>query len=244
MDKNFLNIEENERDRPIYRTMSLQRLTNILETNTLTLTCPKVWQKEDPNENYIMENEYIYGGDLVCVGYKNRFYCQSWSLEEESKLIWEQRSPEYNGAKVKTTIRKVFESLWQVRTNPYFQDRECFIGEIQYMSEEEMNEFLVSYGRNFLPAYTDPDMISQALSLLVKARTKFDYEREIRLIFYDIENKCREDFFSFPINPNSLFEAIIFDSRMNNSLYEALSKKVKEQYGFLNTVSLSDCVWP
>jgi len=237
---NYLNIEKEERDAAIFRVMPLQRLRGILETKKLTLVCPQYWQEEDPLENYIMEREYIFLDTAANIGYKNRFHCQSWSLEEESKKIWEKRSIDKTGAKVKTTIRKLFQSLWSTRDNPNLQDRECFIGQIDYKTLSEIKELEEFYRQNPIQCFTDPDMILPALSLLVKEDGKFSHEKEIRLMYYDMENKCAEGLFRYEINPNSIFEEIVFDPRMNKGKYKEIEKELKEKFGFIHPIRQSD----
>lgn len=191
---NFLNIDPTERDSVIYRIMSLERLLSIFETNNLTLTRAQYWRKEDPHENYIMEKEYIYLGNNVGVGYKDRFYCQSWSLGKESMKMWEEYSHGGEGVRVKTSIKKLLDSLWCTRKSLDLQDRECFIGKIEYKSLEEIEELSEFYGNNFLACFTDRDMLLQALTLLVKRQDKYWHEEEVRLIYYDTKNEFKEDF--------------------------------------------------
>ncbi len=88
MEKNFLNLEQEEFDKPIFRVFSVNRLFEIFDTKELTLVRPKKW--DDPFENFIMNSiGVIDDGRTFVVGSRDNFYGQCWTLLEKVMLFGE-----------------------------------------------------------------------------------------------------------------------------------------------------------
>ena len=65
-------------------------------------------------------------------------------------------------------------------------------------------------------------------------RIEFRHEREIRLIYTGKSSRVH----TFPINPNNLFEEIVFDPRLDGELYKAYEAAVIGK-GFKNRIAQS-----
>ena len=103
-----------------------------------------------------------------------------------------------------------------------------FMGKVDYCDMEDIVECLKSVN------VVDNTNINQILSLL-KKRSSFSYEEEVRLIFCRpeevIENVKNSwdpcsDIFEFQIEPNDLFDEIEFDPWVDENIYN----KFKEQF--------------
>ena len=139
--------------------------------------------------------------------------------------MWRIYSPDKQGVKVKTTIRGLLDSL--IKSSGNESSRACYIGKVQYLTQNDL-VFKLSgisgmYGKN------------AAESLLYK-RTEFKHEREVRLI-YTMQSKDI-NIYKFNIEPNDLFNEIVFDPRMNKHIYEAYKEAVLSK-GFGNSVRQS-----
>jgi hypothetical protein len=220
--KKIIRISEEELDSPIYRVFSKHWLLDALTRRSNALVKPQMW--DDPFENFILQSTAETDkGEIVGFEFiKENYYGQCWTFSKnETDTLWRIYSPNKDGFRVKTTIRKLFDTFYDVKHQWAML---CFyIGRILYENEIEIKRF-----------FEDPDNLRQTLfdtsgnglveTLLIK-RLEFEHENELRLIFaghdswYDTKQKTYE----FPIDINFHFEEILADPRM-------------DEFNFLNTV--------
>lgn len=220
-EKNYINIEQEEFDIPIYRLMSIERFLFMLESKKLTLRRPHLW--DDPFEN-ILRRAIVRlknGTDFDFESLMNCFYGQCWTLEEESDAMWRLYTPCRNGIKIKATVRKLLEAVYDSnKSNP---DRKFFIGKVCYSTDNDIHSVLQDItSKNFV---TDPTFRSQTRTLLIKPNA-YKYEKEVRLIYVPESNISENEQF-FQIETNELIEEIVFDSRMERSLYDYYSRRIR-----------------
>ncbi|MWL89778.1 DUF2971 domain-containing protein [Cupriavidus sp. SW-Y-13] len=203
-------------DRRIYRIFPIKRFIQALDTRTLTLVKPKKW--DDPFENALLSSEFLVGGESTSFAAKESVYGQCWTLHRETDAMWRIYSHEKDGVRVTTTPRKILTAL--KRYVGQYADLRCFIGKVQYAKKYNLKEIFEKI--DLMKA----DGSGIAESLLYK-RQEFAHEREMRLIYSGDDNHCESDIFSFEINPNELFDRILFDPRMDESLREAHKKTLR-----------------
>jgi len=223
--RNYINIKEEDLEKPIYRVFSRERFIQLFETKKLTLVKPKLW--EDPFENYIMNaTGKTKDGVQFTIAFREKYYGQCWTTKRESDAIWRIYSPDKNGVKVKTTIRKLFEALY-TQTGK-FKDISCFIGKVQYFPTAKLLDLLADPD-NTKSNLTDTTGRGQASTLLLK-RMAFSHEKEVRLI-YNSPNELHSDIYEFDINPFNLIDQIVFDPRIEDSNYKA-DKELLRNWGY------------
>lgn len=207
MYQNFIYLNDNELDKPIYRIFPISRFIQILTTNQLTLVKPKKW--DDPFENSLLSAVFNISGEKTEFAAKDEVYGQCWTLHRETDAMWRIYSPNKDGVRLMTTPRKLLESLKsKIDKHP---ELKCFIGKVQY-----------EHKKNLENCFSRIDLMNSngsgiAESLLYK-RLEFSHEKEVRLIYVGDSGKCDNDIFSYEINPNELFDRILFDPRMESSL--------------------------
>ena len=229
MDVNFINFKNEELDKSIYRVFTRQRFMQLFETRQLTLVRPKLW--DDPFENFILNaTGELEDGIKFQTAFREYFYGQCWTLKRESDAIWRIYSPDKDGVKAKTTIRKLFTALYSSAGK--FQDLSCFIGKVQYSSTKKLLE-LLSDPNTMKANITDPTGRRQASTLLLK-RIAFSHEREVRLI-YESQRNIHSDIFQFAIDPFELFDQIVFDPRMDYSNFKT-DKNLLKSWGFKKSI--------
>lgn len=229
MNKNFINFKKGELDKSIYRVFARERFIELFVTKKLTLVRPKLW--DDPFENFIMNaTGELHNGLKFQTTFREHFYGQCWTLKRESDAIWRIYSPDKDGVKVKTTIRKLFDALYS--QSGKYKDISCFIGKVQY-----------SITKKLLEQLSDPDIMrsnltdttgrGQASTLLLK-RIAFSHEKEVRLI-YNSQKNIHSDIYKFDINPFELFDQIVFDPRMSYSNFKT-DKNLLKSWGYKKSI--------
>lgn len=221
MKDNLVFLAETDLDNSVYRIFSFQRLKEIFQESKLTLVKPKLW--DDPFENFILNSTGILrDGRKYFIGFRNNFYGQCWSLTKESDAMWRIYSPKKDGVKVKTTIRKLFNPLFQIgrqfrNMNGVDYNLSSFVGKVKYANSKILIEMLKDEKRMSGKIF-DQSGWGQASTFFFK-RTEFKHEKEVRLIYFS-QNDNQLDTFKFAINPSEMFDEIVFDPRMTESVYE------------------------
>ena len=225
---NLIFLSEEELDKPIYRIFSFNRLEEIFQERRITLVKPKLW--DDPFENFILNATGILpDGRQIEISARNNFYGQCWSLTKESDAMWRIYSHNKDGVKVKTSIRKLFMPLFRIGGEYRMPDGtlynlSSFIGKVQYSSTKVLTAMLRDKERMTGKMY-DQSGKGQASTFFFK-RVAFKHEQEVRLI-YNSQGQSQPNIFKFEVNPVELFDEIVFDPRMDVTLYEDLKMQVR-----------------
>jgi hypothetical protein len=212
--QNYINLTDDELDKNVYRIMPVNRLLECLEESKLVLVPPRKW--DDPFENYLLSAKVKLSstgesGDMG--GMRDKVYGQCWTQHRDTDAMWRIYSSDTNGAKVRTTPRKLLEAL--KASDTCFGDVTCFIGKVQYQTQKD----LVSSLKELDLFNTNGAGVAE--SLLYK-RKEFSHEKEVRLIHTEGTGSV----YPFSIKPNDLFDEIVFDPRMDTHLYEAYKAAV------------------
>lgn len=177
----------------------------MLANEANVLVKPSKW--EDPFENFILRADKIYG--------------QCWTLQTASDAMWRIYSPNADAVRIRSTVRRLLESLTQARGSS--AGTETFIGKARYLSSQK----LMAYAKTIQhKAHPNPGIL--ASTLLVK-RPAFKHEREIRLVFGPRSPRDHQsELFSYKINPQHLIDQVMIDPRVSAS--KAVSLKARIQY--------------
>jgi len=228
MKNNFLNFTDKEKDSPIYRIISIERLFELFNTNKNTLVSPSMW--DDPFENFIMNaTGELNSGEIFSIGFRNDFYGQCWTKTRESDAMWRIYSPDKKGVRIKTTPRKLLKSLYDISGE--YRDISCFIGKVNYFTKPKLKNLLDNYGQNWI---LDNTGIGQARTFLFK-RNAFKHENEIRIIYNSQGKDKIDNIHSYIIDPFDLIDDIVFDPRIPYKEFKEFKKMLK-QLGFKNRI--------
>ena len=128
--RNYINISAEEKGKNIYRVIPVCWLLELFKTKKNTLLKPALW--DDPFENFILKGlGRLSNGKTASLGMRDLLYGQCWTLRRESDAMWRIYSSDKNGVKIRTTIKKLFESLYNVMPSRS-RDVSCFIGKVKY----------------------------------------------------------------------------------------------------------------
>ena len=224
--QNILRLPD--RKAKIFRVFPVSRLLQLFSTRQLTLLPPEVW--DDPFENVVLRHELFRF-------LKVRLYGQCWTAnQEETDALWRIYSPEKSGVRVRSTVEKLFFAIADIKEQ--FAFLKYWIGKVQYLSEGVLKAQLED------PAILQDFAVGRGAaglveSLLIK-RQEFLHENEVRLIFcahaeyFDIAKPT----VSFSIDPNALFDEVLFDPRMPADLFQSY-RSVLSSLGFAGKVEQS-----
>jgi hypothetical protein len=215
-DINYLNLEDTNLDTPIYRIMSIFRILQMLQSRSLCLVKPKLW--DDPFENLLLSSEFLYGDEKVTFASRDSVYGQCWTWHKETDAMWRIYSAQKDGVRISTTPRRLFESMKVIDQTTW--PVSCFIGQVRYHTQDELLKELSK-----IKLMTQEDT-AEARSLLHK-RVEFYHEREVRVIYVADDQSTRPDHLLFQIDPMALFDEFTFDPRMEDVLVAAYSLAIR-----------------
>ena len=220
---NYIGISRSEWHTSIYRFTTVSRVLQLVVQCQNTLVSPRKWK--DPFENILSRLPCRKAnGETFMHPLRNRVYGQCWTMIEETDATWRMYVPDENGVRLKTTIRKLHQSLH--RSQDAYASISCFIGRVEYKTEDELSAQLSDRKWNndhFLGVGSK----GQAESLLFK-REAFKPEQEIRLIYLDPDNIGDNDFYHYELNASDVIEQITFDPRTEDSLYDTYSSILRK----------------
>lgn len=201
--------------------MSINRLIGMLENDENTLVKPELW--DDPFENFILNIPInnLNGGTYL-PPLRKRAFGQCWTKSTESDAMWRIYAPHHDGVKIRTTVKKLHQSLHSSQTK--YAKNTCYIGEVKYHSKKDIKNLVLD--RLALKNKFNGS-IGQARSLLFK-RYAFKYEREIRLLFLEPNNKSSSSIYNYSCDMLSLIDSITFDPRMSSAVFNIYKQHIKK----------------
>jgi len=234
MNDNLIFLTDEDLDKNVYRIFSFSRLQEFFQEQKLALVRPSLW--EDPFENFILNSTGTFpDGREFTIGNRDSFYGQCWSLTKESDAMWRIYSPDKDGVKVKTTLRKLFRPFFEYggvhhKMNGNEYNLKTFIGKVKYKGKRALINMLSDRDRMSGKLY-DQSGWGQASTFYFK-RWAFRHENEVRLMYNGNEDpNANGNVFKFDINPNELIDEIVFDPRMEKTEYE-IKKAETRDLGF------------
>jgi hypothetical protein len=230
---NFINLDDEALDKPVYRIMPIHRVLQVLKTNTLTLVKPKKW--DDPFENALLASAFITpDGERTTFAAKDSVYGQCWTWHRDTDAIWRIYSYQKDGVRLASTPRKLLNAL--MASDPQFGVVRCFAGQVIYQTK---NNLLKSLGEiNLLKSNG-----SGVAEALLYKRREFAHEREVRLIYSGPDGASASDIYSFHVEPETVFDRLTFDPRMDKELVGAYKLAIKV-IGFKNPITQSTLYRP
>lgn len=227
---NLHHIEESDLDRPIYRIFKLEHVYSWFQSGENVLVSPKLW--DDPFENFILNSDAkLPDGDTGTFAFRNDFFGQCWSTHKASDAMWRIYSPDKKGVRVRTTIRKLIQSLdkWSGKKAHF----ESHIGKVKYLSSRK----LVDFANNVL--FESFDASDFAKTLLVK-RLAFEHEQEIRLLFFSSERQPHPGtMFRYAADPHKVVEQLMVDPRLEKAAAEVLKAELASRTKFRGPIMRS-----
>jgi hypothetical protein len=222
MEDNIFDIDD--LDRKIYRIFGIDRFKELMETKELVLVNPKKW--DDPFENFFLKANAIEpNGKIVSLeGIADSWYGQCWTYNEESDALWRIYSPNKDGIRVSTTIRKLFACLWDESDS--FRSLMYFIGKVSYKDRSEIEDFMAK--TSFLDAAFGGQSYKFARLLCIK-RTEFSHENEVRILINDIKKNGKDGCYRVFFNYQDILEDVCIDPRLNTANYSALKDELKNR---------------
>jgi hypothetical protein len=196
---------------PLFRIYPKHRFLDLLRTRKNALRKPRLW--DDPFENFFLRSSVIgpHGERISIEKLAEDWYGQCWTLNEDTDAMWRIYSHSKDGIKVRTTIRKLFDSFYDGNDN--FADLKFLVGKVQYWKEADITRFMSEV--RFYDNVASGGQATGFAKLLCVKRKAFEHESEVRLLFQDLDPKrSTGDFTLFDFDVNAICEDVVIDPEM------------------------------
>lgn len=200
----------------LYRFEPYERIVKYIQSNKLRLTNYRKF--DDPWEGFVFncyfqlsetDSQSFLGGNRIFM------MCFTDECAKESDALWRIYSDK-NGVRFKTTVEKL-KSILKGRSEDYYLEK------MNYDNSVTDSKFFKNKGIIVSNSW-DKNIIK---SLFYK-RTYFSHEHEIRLIAWSNERDINTEMIELDIDPNDLFEEVVFDPRIDD---DELKKRSEELRG-------------
>lgn len=219
----FLNLTRKQQDAPVYRIIKPEHLYELFQESEGVLVHPSCW--DDPYENFILRSKVRdKTGAVKAYTYHRNMYGQCWTLNKNSDAMWRIYSQDARGIRIRTTIRKLLESLYHSGVNR--PEMFCVVGKVKYLREEALKRFANSIYKN---GSLEKDYFFE--TLLVK-RLAFQHEKEVRLLYFDSDEIEDGRLLRYKMNPHDIIEQIMIDPRVSYDEYKILKATIQHRTQF------------
>src|SRR3954451_12475071 len=221
-DENMIDISD--KDASIYRIFSKQRFLEILTSGTNDLVSPSKW--DDPFENFFLNSKVKgeNGENISMANIAAGWYGQCWTYNVDTDAMWRIYSSDKKGVKVKTTVRKLFNSLYDAGDG--FATLKFFVGKVSYLTESEIKNFMSQITFWQIARGGQGDKFAKLLCI---KREAFHHENEVRLLYQDVESQMivNSGAASFKFEVNSILDEIVLDPRLDSTEVKLMETELK-----------------
>ncbi len=229
---------ENSLDFPIFRFISLDKLFEMLTSNTILLVRTTLW--EDVYENFFLKKPMKLGSSSTSLrDLMDGMYGQCWTKLAESDALWRIYSSDCRSVRISTTLKKL---LLGIINAPEFDPKESFgisTGIVSYHTQEYLDKITENI------QFTDIlDSVSKyIIGASFLKRVEFIHEQEVRIIAKitvtrDYNENKKAAVKHYTINSNELIDNVLFDPRCDESFFGIYSRLV-QKIGFEKPVGKS-----
>ena len=222
----YVNIPACERNYPVYRIISLDRLCELFEKRVNTLVKPIAW--DDPFENFILELKgRLPSGEVVEFAQRYDFYGQCWTLVGGSDAMWRIYSSDKRSVRIKVRLKSLVQTLAPNAIGI------VLLGKVRYLDTEG----LLSWAKRVLRDAESPDVRLLGRTLLVK-RAAFSHEREMRLLYFESQGD-QPKLFQYRVDPSTFVEEIVVDPRLLVDEAKDFIEEIKKRTAFRGPITHS-----
>lgn len=203
---------------PIYKYMPLQFTLAMVQNNLLTINRISSWP--DVYENYMLKQNYYLndGTPIDVINQADGIYGQCWTYLTESDAMWRIYSQNMDTIRIKTTVEKLYDALYQSDNNM----ADTYVGLVKYESQNDID----SNVQGLSPL--DPgDFLKEVINGAFVKRQEFSHEREVRIVrMLDSQQTLLSGaLLQFPI-PADFIEEFCIDPRADANLVANLTNQL------------------
>ncbi len=234
----YYGLNEIERERFIYRILPLRRLKDILVNKEIGFVNPKLWEKEDPYENFLMnQNIQIQDGTFISLreATKNLFG-SCWTFNSNADFSWKVYTKSANRndvfVQIKCRISKILEEFSYLKEDEKLNSLQ--IGKIKYLKWKDLkNKYERKRKINLFELMTNFSNFEK--------RFEYRHEKEIRILINYLDHSGYVLTLKFDLN--NVTKTLMLDPRLDYKNFLNQKKEI-QSWGFNGRVYRSTLYTP
>lgn len=203
---------------PIYKFMPLQYTLAMAQNNLLTINRINSWP--DVYENYMLKQVYSLqdGTPIDVINQADGIYGQSWTYLPESDAMWRIYSPTQDTIRIKTTVEKLYDALYQSDHNM----ADTYVGLVRYERQTDIDSAVQA-----LSPLAPGNFLKEVIKGAFVKRLEFEHEKEVRIVrmLDSQQTLLNGPLLQFPIPANFIDEFCI-DPRADAALVANLTSQL------------------
>ena len=222
---NFIGLKRDtflKQYKSLYRFITVERLIEQLESKTFAFLNPTIW--EDPYEKYFIEKKYIIRGKPMYLPMRDRVFCVCVSGTTSSEAFWKVYAPKENGVRLSYRTEDFLEVLDTIT------DCEIHIGKVKYLITKVFSNPPIDK-KSLLEEIDNNNINGQQLKLLLRKRTSFRYENEVRIVCVPKVLSTDKKVLKIPMDIKIFTKTYLFDPRMGKYHFSLIKESLLEKYG-------------
>jgi hypothetical protein len=227
----YIQLEESDLDRPIYRFTTFARLIEFFRTGEFALAQTSKW--DDPFENFIVGMRFKNNKGTLDLALRNAVHGSCWTRKSVSDALWRIYSPDKLSVRIGSTPRLLGTSLDCALAK--YPRTKWFIGKVDYLPQKSIVNLASALARLILQ---DESGTAAARSVLLKRRS-FAHEDEVRILVIDRHRRSKGGVLKVKIDPHRVLRSVMIDSRAPREILEMYRTHLKGQLGFRGRISKS-----
>lgn len=202
----------------IYKFMPLKYTLSMVQNNQLTINRISSWS--DVYENYMLKQDYSLqdGTPIDVINQTAGIYGQCWTYLPESDAMWRIYSPSFDTIRIKTTVEKLYDALYQTDYNM----ADTYIGLVKYELQVDIDNNVRS-----LSPISSNDFLKEVIKGAFVKRMEFEHEKEVRIVrMLDSQKTLLSGaILQFPI-PADFIDEFCIDPRADDDLVADLTSQL------------------
>lgn len=158
---------------PIYKFMPLKYTLAMVQNKLLTINRISSWP--DVYENYMLKQSYSLndGTSIDVINQVSCIYGQCWTYLPESDAMWRIYSPSKDTIRIKTTVEKLYNSLYQSDRNM----ADTYVGLVRYENQADIDRYVQA-----LSPIDPANFLKEVIKGAFVKRKEFEHEKEVRIV--------------------------------------------------------------
>ncbi len=205
-------------DLSIYKYMPLNYVLSMVQHNLLTINRISSWP--DVYENFILKQVYSLhdGTPIDVINQADGIFGQCWTYLPESDAMWRIYSPDKMTVRIKTTVEKLYDALYQTDHNM----ADTYVGIVRYENQNNIDNYVKS-----LSPLSPNDFLKEVVKGAFVKRDEFNHEKEVRIvrILDSAKTILSGPFLQFPI-PVDFIDEFCIDPRADSAIEANISSQL------------------
>ena len=145
----------------------------MVQNRLLTINRISSWP--DVYENYMLKQDYYLqnGTPIDVINQTAGIYGQCWTYLPESDAMWRIYSPTLDTIRIKTTVEKLYDALYQNDHNM----ADTYIGLVRYELQADIDRNV-----QLLSPIDSGDFLKEVIKGAFVKRMEFEHEKEVRIV--------------------------------------------------------------